>query len=59
MEHPRHRGKATLFGKPYRWAQDADGKLMLLPALTLTQVRTSDAPFTPELIRDAMRRLRG
>ena len=58
MEHPRRMGKAILFGKPYRWAQDTDGKLMLLPALNLSQARTSDAPFTPQLVRDAMRRLR-
>jgi hypothetical protein len=50
-------GGTILFGKPYCWAQGADGKLSLWPALKTSQPRPHDAPFTSDLAKAAVRRL--
>lgn len=56
MEALRYAGETVLFGKPYCWAQDADGKLTLHPALKLRQPLPSDVPFTWDLAKAALRR---
>ena len=56
MEPLRYAGQTVLFGKPYTWARDADDKLSLWPALKLNQPRPSDAPFTWDDAKAALRR---
>lgn len=50
--------RITLFGKPYLWLPDIDGRLALHPALRLDQSQQPDAPFSGELVRAAMGQLR-
>lgn len=57
MEPLRYAGQTVLFGKPYTWARDADGKLSLHPALKLNQPRPPSEPFTWDDAKAALRRL--